>query len=333
MTASLRDARVGGERQVELDIGRGIAVLLMICVHVQEVLSHTAVQYSLFGCIVEFVTGFPAAPLFMFVMGVGTVYSRRQDAGYAMGRGASLLLMAYLLSAARAYIPWSLGIKLGLLAQDAVPYGDVLAGLLEVDILHFAGLASSLSACSGQPRFLGGLTRVGLVLGGLNYWCADRTGQSIFDAILGCFGARRDVILPFLSWVMYPMVGVASGTSQRTHDKRRLYCRACSPVASCLLAPCASRASGSCTTWGFRRTCLRRLHEDCRNAVNVHWRLSGFLSYTSRAELSRCCSSETAVLEPGTDPNLRDTLGVDWWLALVVGFGKLMFWQTILACL
>ncbi len=91
MNAGLRNELVRGERQVELDIGKGIAVLLMICVHVQEALSHSVVQYSLFGCIVEFVTGFPAAPLFMFVMGVGTVYSRRQDAGYAIGRGASLL--------------------------------------------------------------------------------------------------------------------------------------------------------------------------------------------------------------------------------------------------
>jgi len=40
MTASLRDARARSERQVELDIAKGIAVLLMVCVHVQEVLSH-----------------------------------------------------------------------------------------------------------------------------------------------------------------------------------------------------------------------------------------------------------------------------------------------------
>ncbi len=169
MAASLRDAPARGERQAELDIGKGIAVLLMICVHVQEVLSHSAVQHSLFGNIVEFVTCFPAAPLFMFVMGVGIVYSRRQDSGYAIGRGASLLAMAYLLNAARGYIPWTLGIKLGFLVQDAVPYGDVAQSLLEVDILHFAGLcfiligvlrvarvhwrssSASINSCSGRP--------------------------------------------------------------------------------------------------------------------------------------------------------------------------------------
>lgn len=75
-----------------------------------------------------------------FVTGVGIVYSRRQDVAYAIGRGASLLLTAYLLNAARGYTPWSLGIQLGLLAQDTVPYGDVFQSLLEVDILHFAGL-------------------------------------------------------------------------------------------------------------------------------------------------------------------------------------------------
>lgn len=87
---------------------------------------------------VEFVTTFPAAPLFMFAMGVGLVYSRRQTASYALTRGATLLVAAYVLNALRTYIPVSIGLKAGLLSQDVIWYGDPLMSLLEVDILHFA---------------------------------------------------------------------------------------------------------------------------------------------------------------------------------------------------
>lgn len=38
--------RVAAERRIELDIAKGIAVLLMICVHVQEMYSLPSVQQS-----------------------------------------------------------------------------------------------------------------------------------------------------------------------------------------------------------------------------------------------------------------------------------------------
>ena len=123
-----------------LDIAKGIAVLLMICMHVQEVFSHSIARHSSFGSIVESATGFPAAPLLMFVMDVGAVYSRRQDARHALGRGATLPMAGYLLNAERGFIPWSIGIRLRRMAKDVVPYGDIVQGLIEVDILHLAGL-------------------------------------------------------------------------------------------------------------------------------------------------------------------------------------------------
>ena len=338
MAASLRDARARGGRQVELDIGKGLAVLLMICVHVQEVLSHTAVQYSLFGCIVEFVTGFPAAPLFMFVMGVGTVYSRRQDAGYAIGRGASLLLMAYLLNAARGYIPWLLGIKLGLLAQDAVPYGDVLLSLLEVDILHFAGLCFILIGMLRAAKVpWGAYPVVGLVLGGLNYLVRGiSTGQVYADSVLGLFwGASETSYFPFLSWVMYPMVGVAFGHILKDScDKRRLYMQS-------LLAGCVVLLAAMCIS-GFRfmyymgfpeENAYVYYHQDLiANAVN------GSLALIWLSVLYFASGAFPAVAYQKLlywSRELTPIYVIHWvligWLALFVGFGQFMFWQTILA--
>ncbi|HAI87471.1 MAG TPA: hypothetical protein DCL63_10840 [Firmicutes bacterium] len=338
MNVSLRDERARGERQVELDIGKGFAVLLMICVHVQEALSHSVVQYSLFGCIVEFVTGFPAAPLFMFVMGVGTVYSRRQDAGYAIGRGASLLLMAYLLNAARGYIPWALGIKLGFLAQDAVPYGDVLQSLLEVDILHFAGLCFILIGVLRAAKVpWGAYPVVGLVLGGLNYLvCGISTGQAYADSILGLlWGASETSYFPFLSWVMYPMAGIAFGhILKNSSDRRRLYMQS-------LLAGCAVLLIAMCVS-GFRfmyymgfpeENAYVYYHQDLiANAVN------GSLALIWLSVLYFVSGSFPAAVRDKLlywSKELTPIYVIHWvligWLALLIGFNQLMFWQTILA--
>ena len=334
----LHNERARGGRQVELDIAKGIAVLLMICVHVQEVLSHSAVQHSLFGNIVEFVTGFPAAPLFMFVMGVGTVYSRRQDAGYAIGRGASLLLMAYLLSAARGYIPWSLGIKLGLLAQDAVPYGDVVQSLLEVDILHFAGLCFILIGVLRAAKVpWGAYPVVGLMLGGLNYLVRGiGTGHAYLDSILGLFwGTGETSYFPFLSWVMYPMAGVAFGHILKDScDERRLYMQS-------LLAGCVVLLAAMCIS-GFRfmyymgfpeEHAYVYYHEDLiGNAVN------GSLALIWLSVLYFTSGAFPAVVRRKLlywSRELTPIYVIHWvligWLALFIGFNQLMFWQTILA--
>ena len=338
MNVGLHNQRARGGRQVELDIAKGIAVLLMICVHVQEVLSHSAVQHSLFGNIVEFVTGFPAAPLFMLVMGVGTVYSRRQDAGYAIGRGASLLLMAYLLSAARGYIPWSLGIKLGLLAQDAVPYGDVVQSLLEVDILHFAGLCFILIGVLRAAKVpWGAYPVVGLMLGGLNYLVRGiGTGHAYLDSILGLFwGTGETSYFPFLSWVMYPMAGVAFGHILKDScDERRLYMQS-------LLAGCVVLLAAMCIS-GFRfmyymgfpeEHAYVYYHEDLiGNAVN------GSLALIWLSVLYFASGAFPAVVRRKLlywSRELTPIYVIHWvligWLALFIGFNELMFWQTILA--
>ncbi len=338
MNASLLGGRAAGARQVELDIARGIAVLLMICVHVQETLSHPAVQHSLFGRIVEFASTFPAAPLFMLVMGVGTVYSRRQDARYAMGRGASLLVTAYLLNAARSYIPWSLGIELGFFAQDAVPYGDVLQSLLEVDILHFAGLCFILIGVLRAARVpWRAYPAVGLVLGGLNYlvrWVS--AGQPRLDSILGLlWGASKTSYFPFLSWAMHPMVGVAFGhVLKASSDKRRLYLQ--SSLAGCVVFLIAMYVSGFRFMYYIgvpEEHAYVYYHQDLiANAVNgslalvwlcVVYFLQGTLPAAVRQRLLYWSRELTAIYV------------IHWiligWSVLLISFNQLMFWQTILA--
>lgn len=338
MDTGLRRIRATHERQVELDIAKGIAVFLMICVHVQEVFSHPTVQHSLFGCVVEFVTGFPAAPLFMFAMGVGTVYSQRQDAGYAIRRGASLLIMAYLLNAARGFIPWSLGMRLGLLTEDAVPYGNPLFSLLEVDILHFAGLSFILIGMLRAAKVPWCAYPVaGLVLCALNYLVRGiSTGQPISDSILGLlWGASETSYFPFLSWIVYPMAGVAFGDIlKNSTDKRRLYLG--SFLAGCVVLLIAMWVSDFRFMYymGFPEgNAYAYYHQDLiGNAVNGSLALMWLsVLYFLREAIPSVVVKKLLFWSK----QLNAIYMVHWvligWLVLLLGFNRLMYWQTILA--
>ena len=53
---------INNKRQIELDIARGLAVIFMVFVHVQMVFSKSSLSNSVFGGIVDFFGGVPAAP-------------------------------------------------------------------------------------------------------------------------------------------------------------------------------------------------------------------------------------------------------------------------------
>ncbi len=59
-----------------IDLARGLAVFFMILVHVLITYSAPDVEHSLFGEIVGFQGGPPAAPVFMALMGISFYYSK-----------------------------------------------------------------------------------------------------------------------------------------------------------------------------------------------------------------------------------------------------------------
>lgn len=330
------ETRVQAERRTELDIGKGIAVLLMICVHVQEMYSQPTVQKSIFGYTVELLTTFPAAPLFMFAMGVGAVYSRRQDAAYAVSRGGALLLTAFLLNALRGYVPWFLGLKAGLLSMEAIPYGNVTLSLLEVDILHFAGLSFILI---GGLRAIkapwGAYPVVAILLGLLNYLVRGiSTGNPAVDSLLGLlWGAGDTSYFPFLSWVFYPLAGVAFGTLlRRCEDKHRFYLWS-------LLVGCVAFFISA---WVADFRLLHYLGIPEAYAYYHHDLLGNiFIGSLTLIWLSSLYLLQgafpAAVLQrlQVWSRNLTTIYLIHWvligWFALLVGFNQMSYWQTVLA--
>ena len=67
-------------RQRELDWAKAFSIVAMICIHCYEqisVIDTEVVPTGFYRNFMEFVAGPLGAPLFMFCMGVGIMYSRR----------------------------------------------------------------------------------------------------------------------------------------------------------------------------------------------------------------------------------------------------------------
>jgi len=75
----LKNKEINTGRQIELDIAKGLAIAFMIFDHVMETFASDQLNESGFADIVYFMACVPAAPVFMFSMGVGFLYTRNRD--------------------------------------------------------------------------------------------------------------------------------------------------------------------------------------------------------------------------------------------------------------
>ena len=233
-------------RSAPLDIARGLSVLFMVLIHVQEYfLNHNTAQPQL-ESFVDFLGGIPAAPVFMFLMGVGWVYSRRSTPKVLLRRGLGLLGTGYLLSIMRGVLPNLLHFTV-----SGSPYylAQGIQQLVFVDILQFSGLAMMAFALIKRinlgPKAVA-LMAVGLAVinGILAYYyeviafeevlvplgytyasIASGLGQLILEHILGLFvGYNGLTFFPFLTWMIYPLLGYLFGYGLvRVSNQARFY--------------------------------------------------------------------------------------------------------------
>ncbi len=90
---------INTERQTEIDWLKIFAIFFMVIIHVYEELSiinHDIMPDSAFRIIIEFLGGPLAAPVFMFSMGIGMVYTKNASAEAFAKRGIKLLVLGYL---------------------------------------------------------------------------------------------------------------------------------------------------------------------------------------------------------------------------------------------
>ena len=199
------------------DLARGLAILFMMLVHVLDFYGQPDVQKTIIGEVIIFLGSPPAAPVFMFIMGIFIVFSTRLDLATGLKRAAWLLVIGYLLNLLRGSIPLWLSLQIGLVRQHELVEGGFspLSELLIVDILQFAGLAFAICVLLRHylpnPKYW--LT-VGVLVIFLSPVVWDiSSGWIVFDEVLKLLWGNKyqGSMFPLFPWLAYPLFGMAFG--------------------------------------------------------------------------------------------------------------------------
>ena len=222
MNAIFSEERVNTGRQLELDLVKAAAIILMIWTHTYETLS-TGFEPSL-SAVNAYVTGSIAcATTFMFCMGMGISYTVRNSAKDCLQRGVKLLTTGFTLLLCREIIPALLSSLIFNLPGDLV----YLAYGVCTDILQFAGLAFLLVGCLKRLKIGNGgmllisivLSVMGTLLEGVSVGCYP------VDQLLGFFwGTPTDSYFPLFNWFIFVAAGQWFGDKyQFLQDKKRFH--------------------------------------------------------------------------------------------------------------
>ena len=216
--------KVNTGRQLELDIARGLAVLFMIFIHVQLYFADFSVIDSYFGDFNDFVGDIPAAPMFMFLLGVGINYSRKNNSSVMLKRGVILLLGGYLLSFFRGFIPNAIT---AYNTADIYLLYEGINELMYVDILQFSGLAMIMFSIFNRLNLKRlNIAVIGIILAVLNLVMLNiKTDNFGISSITGLFwGSNENSFFPFLTWAFYPIAGfLFGGFLIRCTNKKKFY--------------------------------------------------------------------------------------------------------------
>ena len=215
-------------RQIELDIAKGFAIIFMILCHVvlSSIDGNNAIS-PMYKFIMDDILGGPcAAPVFMFCMGVGIVYSKHSQWNNMIKRGIKLFLLGITLNIFR---------NIGLYYFSGIILGDwhytyIYGGLiiLFVDILAFAGLSFILLGIlkkfklSNKKIILIALIMsiIGSFINSINF------GPLILNFLFGNF-IGTDVnctAFPLFNWFIFPIGGYIWGQYFiRAIDKNKFF--------------------------------------------------------------------------------------------------------------
>jgi len=190
-------------RNQTADLLKGLAVLLMIQVHIVELFATNTVLYSDFGRTALFLGGPPVAPVFMLIFGYFIAVSERTQKQLIV-RGIKIFGLGMLLNLA-LNLNLIIAVSRGAYALDILPF------IFGVDILQFAGISIILISIlkKSLERNLGLLlvllviaTTIGPYLQG--FVPANRVLKYITAFF---YGSTRWSYFPLFPWISYPLAG------------------------------------------------------------------------------------------------------------------------------
>lgn len=223
--------RVNGGRQVELDLAKCLSIIFMIFLHCLMVTGGfnnnvSPVMQKAIGQLL----GEPfAAPVFMFAMGVGMVYSRNQAPAYLIKRGISLMILGLVVNVGEFFLPHFLAGKL--LGASYAEIFPIAGGLLLycIDILAFAGMAfiviGMFKKLKMKPAFM---ILIALVFSVTGWILRERDlGNDVLNLVAGYFfgSAGGFTAFPLFNWLIFPTCGILFGEYySRCNNKKKLLC-------------------------------------------------------------------------------------------------------------
>lgn len=221
------DERVNTGRQIELDLAKCSAIFFMIFLHCYFAMSYFDYDISLFleRGIAQLVGGPFAAPVFMFAMGVGMVYSRNQEPRYLIVRGIKLLQLGFFVNIGEFFVPHFLAGNL-MDDWDRFPIANGLL-LFCIDILAFAGMAFMLVGVLKKLKVsTKGMVIVSVILSIIGWFARFHDfGSNVANLLAGYFvgSAGGFTAFPLFNWFIFPAVGLLFGEYyMRCTDKKKL---------------------------------------------------------------------------------------------------------------
>ena len=210
---------VNSGRQIEWDYAKVFAIFAMIFVHFLAFCTFGKIDY---GYVEEylFILTQSSAPIFMFAMGIGMVYTRHDSTREFVVRGIKLLLLGlvinvmYFLSNYAAGVPLEYSL-LSFLANDILQFAGItfiVVGIFKKLNLSYTQILLIAILLSLIVSYHPDITLHNMYLNQLLGNFIETTGQNI----VSCF--------PFLNWFIIPAAGMLFGNDlKRCRDKEELY--------------------------------------------------------------------------------------------------------------
>ncbi len=200
---------VNSGRQKEFDYAKTVAIIFMVLIHVWEELTKINIQVMPEGFMhnmFQFGAGPLAAPMFMFSMGVGMMYSSHTTPKELFRRGINLFITAYLLNFFRSGLLYFI---CGM-AKKQFDARMFIYINLNGDILQFAGLSFMLVALLKKLKLhvlhMTGIAFIMQIAGA--YLATLFTPEGNIKYLLGLFFKTPEMDFPLLQWFIYPCAGM-----------------------------------------------------------------------------------------------------------------------------
>ena len=191
-----------------MDLTKVFAIIFMVFIHTLVVASVNL--SSGIGYVFDSILGAQfAAPVFMFCMGAGIAYSRKNDTKSLIKRGIYIFILGFVLNILRA-IP-DLVLYFITKSMDYLQ-SEVIGDLIGLDILQFAGLALILFALLKKSKSMALMIGVPLILSLLgSYFRMIDTGNTALNTVLGLFiGTKCEMVIarfPLFNWFIFVVAG------------------------------------------------------------------------------------------------------------------------------